>query len=142
MEKITEAYLDTSVFAVSVLDAGPNGEKARGIIEAIQNKNIDGHTSVLTFDETVFIVRKFRGFENSLIAGDDFLNIQHLKFIEVNYEIMSSAQDLIKKYRLKPRDAIHAASAIGKDIKIIVSDDSDFDVVKEIERKSIKELKI
>lgn len=142
MEKINEAYLDASVFAASTLDSGLNGEKARDIIDAVQNKLIDGYTSVLTFDESVFVVRKFRGFENSLIAGDDFLNIQHLNFIEVTYEIIALAQELIKKYKIKPRDAIHTACAINNDIKTIISDDSDFDAVKEIERISIKEFKV
>ena len=142
MEKINEAYLDASVFAASTLDSGLNGENARDIIDAIQNKLIDGYTSVLTFDESVFVVRKFRGFENSLIAGDDFLNIQHLNFIEVTYEIIALAQELIKKYKIKPRDAIHTACAINNDIKTIISDDSDFDAVKEIERISIKEFKV
>ena len=142
MEKINEAYLDASVFIASCLDTGANGEKARKIIDAVQKKRIYGYTCVLTFDESVFIIRKFRGFENSLIAGDDFLNIQHLNFIEVTYEIIASAQELIKKYKLKPRDAIHAACAIANGIKTIVSDDSDFDILKEIERKSAREFKI
>lgn len=142
MEKINEAYLDTSVFVASTLDTGVNGEKARNIIDAVQQNHINGYTSVLTFDESVFIVRKFRGFENSLAAGDDFLNIPNMSFIDATYQIISMAQELIKKYRLRPRDAIHAACAIHKDIKIIVSDDADFDYVKELERKSIREFKI
>ncbi|MBI4452998.1 type II toxin-antitoxin system VapC family toxin [Candidatus Woesearchaeota archaeon] len=142
MEKITEAYLDTSVFVVSALDTGVNGEKSRNIIDAIQKNSFEGYTSALTFDELAFAVRKLRSFENSIIAGDDFLNMGHLNFIEIAYETVKLAQDLIKKYRLRPRDAIHAACAMHKDIKIIVSDDADFDSVKELERKSIKDFKI
>ena len=142
MEKIPEAYLDTSVFATSILNREANGEKAREIIAAIQNKDIDFYTSMLTFDESVFITRKFRGFDNSVIVGDNFLNMGRLNFIDVTYEIIVSAQELIKKYRLKPRDAIHAACAIANGIKTIVSDDADFDSVKELDRKSIKDFKI
>ena len=142
MEKINEAYLDTSVFATSILDTGINGEKARNIIDGVQNKHVDGYTSALTFDETVFIVRKFRGFDNSITAGDDFLGINNLNLIEVDYGIIAAAQELIKKYRIKPRDAIHAACTMHKNIKTIVSDDADFDSVKELERKSFKEFKI
>ena len=142
MEKIKEAYLDSSVFITSALDDGANGRKAREVIDAVQKNIIEGYTSALTFDEFVFIIRKFKGFENSLTAGDNFFHIRSLNFIEVTYELIKLAQELIKKYKIKPRDAIHAACAINKDVKIIISDDGDFDVIKEIERKSIKEFKI
>ena len=142
MEKIKEAYLDSSVFITSALETSLNARKSREIISSVGRQAIAGYTATLTFDEVVFIVRKFAGFNNSLAAGEGFLNISHLKFIEVTYESILIAQELIKKYKIKPRDAIHAACAINKSIKTLISDDADFDVIKEIERKSIKEFKI
>ena len=47
-------------------------------------------------------------------------------------------EEIIEKYNLKPRDAIHVASALTNNIKEIVSDDPDFDKVKEIKRKKLK----
>ena len=142
MEKSQQAYLDSSVFITANLKLDHNGKKAREIINAVKASFIEGYTSTLTFDEAVFTLRKIAGFEKSVITGDVFLSIPNLKFIEVHYGAITLAQDLIKRYRLKPRDAIHAACAINKDINIIVSDDSDFDVITELERKSIKEFKI
>lgn len=142
MEKIPEAYLDTSLFIPSILDTTASAEKARQIIDDIQNGKTFGYTATLTFDEIAYAVRRIAGFEKSLIAGSYFLKIRNLNFINVSYETVAFAQDLIKAYKLKPRDAIHAACAVSKGIKIIVSDDADFDSVKELERKSIKEFKI
>ena len=142
MEKSQQTYLDSSVFIPANLKPDQTGERAREIINSVKEGAMQGYTSTLTFDEVVFTLRKFGGFEKSVITGDIFLNIPHLKFIEVTYEIITLAQDLIKKYRLKPRDAIHAACAINKGIKIIISDDADFDAIKELERKSIKDFKI
>lgn len=119
-----------------------NASKSREIISSIERQLISGSTSALTFDEVVFVIRKIAGFEKSLIAGENFLNINNLRFVKVDYQLILLAHDLIKKYRLNPRDAIHTACAINNNIKTIISDDSDFDAVKEIERISIKEFKV
>jgi len=142
MEKVNEAYIDSQVFIKSILGTDTDAEKARAIISAIESKQTGGHTSILTFDEVAFSVRKIAGFEKSIIAGQYFLKIPNLTFIEATYGIIKLAQELIEKYRIRPRDAIHAACSVHKGIKIIVSDDADFDSLKELERKSIKDFKI
>ena len=142
MEKSQQVYLDSSVFIPANLKSDQIGEQARNIINSVEAGIIQGDTSTLTFDEVAFTLRKIGGFEKSIMTGDIFLSIPNLNFIDVTYEIITSAQELIKKYRLKPRDAIHAACAINNDINIIISDDADFDAIKELERKSIKDFKI
>ena len=52
---------------------------------------------------------------------------------------LSQAQALISKYNLHPRDSIHVSSAIGKKIKTIISDDEEFDKIKEIKREPLLE---
>ena len=44
----------------------------------------------------------------------------------------------MEKYNLSPRDSIHVASALNKKAPIIVSDDEDFDQIKEVKRKPLK----
>ena len=141
MEKIKEVYLDSTVFITASLNTNSVGRKARDILNAVDKQLIEGYTSTLTFDEVVFIVRKLAGFEKSLAVGDAFLKIQYLRFIDVTYGLVLLAQELIRKYKIKPRDAIHAACASDKGIKFLISDDSDFDIIKEINRKDIDELK-
>jgi predicted nucleic acid-binding protein len=40
----------------------------------------------------------------------------------------------MSNYGLKPCYAIHAASAINRKLKLMISDDQDFDGIKEIKR--------
>ena len=70
----------------------------------------------------------------ALAEGRRFLEFPNLKFLKVDGPTVSRAQELISKYEIKPRGAIHAACALENGIKEIVSDDPDFDEVKELKR--------
>jgi predicted nucleic acid-binding protein len=60
--------------------------------------------------------------------------LSNLKFLMVKSTTVFKAQEIAEKYRLKPRDAIHAAAAIENKVSTIVSYDKDFDIIDEIKR--------
>lgn len=64
----------------------------------------------------------------------------NLRILGVDEEIVKYAQNLIEKYNLKPRDAIHAASAIKNGAKEIITNDNDFDIVNELERVGLEDV--
>lgn len=130
-------YLDANVFIHSSLNLRAIGEKSRTIIKEVQLGKISATTSALSFDELVWAVKKQRGETAALIAGQVILNTAGLSLIEVDRDILNSALALISKYHLNPRDSIHAASAMQEGAEYIVSEDPDFDALKEIKRKSI-----
>ena len=43
----------------------------------------------------------------------------------------------MRKYRLDPRDSIHAASALTEGAELIISTDKHFDKIREIRRRGI-----
>ncbi len=130
-------YIDASVFIQGILR---DDNKSKEIILKIANKEFIGVTSVLSWDEIVFVVQKFLGRDLALREGKRFFNLPNIEFIEVRKEIILRAQKLIEKYRIKPRDAIHSATAVNLNIKEIISEDSDFDKIKELKRISPKDL--
>jgi predicted nucleic acid-binding protein len=130
-------YLDANVFLNAILTREKEGEKARTIIKKLQKGELTAATSALTFDEVFWIVKKHRDFEKALKATKALLEIPNLTFLEVNDETLWSSYNLIEKYKLDPRDAIHLACALNHGIFTIVSEDEDFDKVKEIKRKNI-----
>jgi hypothetical protein len=109
-------------------------KKAANILRDIANGELLAFTSTLTWDEVIWTIRKFLGKSESINQGQKLLGFTNLHFINVDENILSRAQILMSNYNLKPRDSIHAASAIDKKLKTIISDDIDFDKVKEITR--------
>ena len=100
----------------------------------IAEGNLKSATASLTWDELDWIIRKVFGAKIAVEEGEKFLKFPNLRILAVDEKVIKEAQKLIKKYNLKPRDAIHAACALKNGIKRILSDDPDFDRVKEIKR--------
>ena len=80
------------------------------------------------------MVRKLFGIEDSLNEGKKFLGFPNLRVLGVRKSTVFKAQELVERYRVKPRDAVHAAVALENKIKTIVSYDEDFDEINEIRR--------
>ncbi len=127
-------YIDANVFIWPVLYNDSKAEYYKKIAKKIAKKEIIAYTSYLTWDEVVHIIKKHLGREIAVKKGKKLLRFPNLIFIETNDEIINKAQDLITNYNLGPRDAIHIASALTNKINEIISDDSDFDKIKEIKR--------
>lgn len=141
MNAITMKYLDANIFIYPLVYDDERSSLFKKILFDLINKKFVGFTSVLTWDEIVHILRKRRGIETSIIYGKKFLNLPCLNIIDANRPIISMAQKLISEYHLKPRDAIHAATAISRGCTEIISDDSDFDKIRELKRISPEKFK-
>jgi predicted nucleic acid-binding protein len=131
-------YVDTNVFVYAALNLKDISGDCLRIMDKIANNEIDVCTSVLTWDEFYYSVKKSLGADYAKSAGQRFLDLVNLEFLNANFDVVSLAQKLIERYNLGPRNAIHAATAITNGCKEIVSDDSDFDKVKELKRIKIK----
>ncbi|NWG09744.1 MAG: type II toxin-antitoxin system VapC family toxin [Nitrososphaerales archaeon] len=113
------------------------GDRARALLKKIQQGDEQAASSTLTFDELVWVVKKYRTLEDAIVAGEAFLNMPSLTLIPVDRDLLASASEIIKRYRLDPRDSIHAASAIFEKIGEIVSTDKHLDRIKEFRRKPL-----
>ncbi|MEK6856137.1 MAG: type II toxin-antitoxin system VapC family toxin [Nanoarchaeota archaeon] len=130
-------YLDTNIFVYASINNGAEGEKCRKLLDKFVASNVEIATSVLTWDELVYSIWKKVSKENSIIQGGNFLKFPNLIFLQSNVQIINDAQKFVENYGLKPRDAIHVATALINKCESIVSDDSDFDKIKEIKRIKI-----
>ena len=134
-------YVDSNIFLYSVLyspDLELKAKKAKEILQKIENKELSAATSTLTWDEVVWVTTKLLGRRGGITLGQKLLGFPNLEFISVDEAIIAQAQSLMDKYKLSPRDSIHAASALNRKATIIISDDEDFDQIKEIKRAPLK----
>ncbi len=130
-------YLDANIFIYALGNIDNKTKACIKILDKIANAEIEAYTSLLTWDEFLYVIKKQMSREKATSESKKFLNFPNLNFIEVDEAVVFKAQQLVSKYNLKPRDAIHAASALVNDVKEIISDDPDFDKVKEIKRVKI-----
>jgi len=129
-------YVDSNVFiypiiyTTEVIDA----KRAKEFLLKIARGKIEAYTALITWDEIAWAIRKLFGAETSIEESRKFLNFPNLRLLAVKKTTILLAQDLTEKYKLKPRDAIHTATAMERGITSIVSYDKDFDQVKELTR--------
>jgi len=130
-------YLDSNVFLYATLSHEEIGRRARALLLDVQQGKELACSSALTFDEVVWVVKQFRSLEDGIVAGEAFLNFPNLRLTTVDDSLIEFALELIKKYRLDPRDSIHAASAILEKVEVMISTDQHFDKIVGLRRKPI-----
>ena len=135
-------YLDANVFiyaaAISSISDTKTVESQR-ILQKVVEGRAKASTSLLTWDEVVWVCREALPYREAILKGNLILNLPGLEVAEVTTAVVNKAAELAATYNLKPRDAIHAATAIMSGEKEIITDDSDFDKVKELKRISLAE---
>jgi len=132
-------YIDSNVFIYPAIydpDAIPEAARARARLQEIVSGSMEACTSTLTWDEVAWVTRRLFGSQKAVAQGASFLRLPNLKLLKVDLEIISKAQTLLERYDLKPRDAIHAATAIANGIDKILSYDEDFDILPNLTRIS------
>ena len=129
-------YLDSNIFIYATVNTKELGEKARSLLQKIQQGEEKAQTSALTFDEVFWAIKKYN-LEAAFEACQALLNFLNLEIIPANRELVLSALQIIKEYNLAPRDAIHAATAIAGKAEAVVSADMHFDKMKEIKRRPL-----
>lgn len=130
-------YIDANIFINNVLyDIEENLEAKNSNIclQKIIRKEIIGITSTLTWEEFTWIIKVNLGKEVAIKKGKEFLIFPNLIIKNVTISTINRAQDLISKYNIRPREAIHVACALENNVDLICSFDDDFDEIKEIKR--------
>ena len=127
-------YIDANIFIYPILYESEYSKYYEKLFLDIASNKFSMITSFLTWDEIVHSIWKKRGREIAIKEGEKFLRFPNLIFIDTNSKVISKAQQLITEYNIKPRDAIHIATALLNNCNEIVSDDEDFDKIKEVKR--------
>lgn len=135
--KTSSVYVDSNVFLYPVIYDElfvPKAKNSKNFLLKIARKEIEAYTSVLTWDEIVWVIKKKYGAEIAVEEGRNFLRFPNLRMLEISSGVIIKAQEIMEKYKLRPRDAIHAATAIESQIHVIVSYDKHYDLIDSLKR--------
>lgn len=127
-------YLDTNVFLLAVLFGDAKAVACREVLRRVASGETVALTSVLAWDEFVYVLRKLQGRETAVAQGRRLLRYPNLRLVPADLATIAKAQSLVEATHLKPRDAIHAATAMVHRATEFLSDDSDFDGIEGIVR--------
>ena len=131
-------YLDANFFIFALFDQTKKGSKARQIQKGIIEGEINAFTSALALDEVMWVIIKNKKSHLLRKVIEDIYSMPNLTVREVSSLIPLHALGFMEKYNLKPRDAFHLAVMENLQLVTIVSDDSDFDSIKNIRRLKLE----
>lgn len=129
-------YADAGVFLLPVLHSerlAPAAAAAR-FLNSMARGAHRVSTATLTWDEVVYVVRRFLGPEDSIAKGRELLDLPNLTWLRVDLAVLRRAADLYQSLPMRPRDAIHAAVALETGEREILSEDRVFDRVSGLAR--------
>lgn len=136
---MTLFYIDTTVFVYAFVNQDVLGDKSRKILDNIARGKITAVTSYITFDELFWALSKQFPRDTTLEYTKNFLQLPNLNFIVLNADIINQTHELLTTYQLHPRDAIHAVSAVVAGASSIISEDTDFQNIKEISFRKLSD---
>ncbi len=128
-------YLDSSFLISLLVESHPLNKKAQEINKKAIEKNLYPCISILTFDETIFHLQKYQSVSKNRFLVSKFIEqITTLPFYYIqpqwNPFVPQEIIDLMKRFRLKPRDAIHLKTMLDNKIRYLLTLDKDFEKQK------------
>ncbi|MEK6894578.1 MAG: type II toxin-antitoxin system VapC family toxin [Nanoarchaeota archaeon] len=129
-----EVYLDSNLLIYGILNEDRIGDLARKFIKEVEIGKYNANISALTIDEFIWKVQKVLGRETAVESAKRIINMENVKILEINSEVLINMLKLYKDNKLDPRDSIHLATMQINRIKTVISSDPDFDKIKEIKR--------
>jgi len=130
-------YVDSNIFIYPVIydeTAIEEAKKSKAFLLKIALGKVEAYTSSITWDELTWTIRKLFGINFSINEGKKFLSFPNLRLLGIKKSTVLKAQELVERYKMKQRDAIHVAVALENKITNIISYDKNFDTVDEIKR--------
>ncbi len=129
-------YADAGLFLLPLLhvDRLPRAAAAARFLESLARGARRVSTATLTWDEVVYVVRRFLGPEDSFSKGEELLAFPNLAWLRVDLPVLRRAADLYRSLPMRPRDAIHAGAALEAGETEILSEDRVFNQVPGLSR--------
>ena len=134
-------YLDANAFVYPALYDGEKAQGATRLLRRVVDGEVNGATAALTVDEVVYVLSREVDHETAIDQGRRLLALPNLGILKVDgLEILRALNAMEAVRDLAPRDAIHYGVMATNGIHTIVTDDSDFDALSDIDRRLLETL--
>ena len=142
MPSIAPKYFLDSFTLIHAIDKNSRfHEECLNVVIKCAKGEIDAATSLETLEETLYILSKLTTCSIALGVISDLLKMSKIKKYEMNLSIFEQALEIIETTPLKrPKDAINVATMLENKIRLIISEDKDYDKVQLIQRIHPKEI--
>lgn len=131
---MTRVLVDANVFIYALGAEHPYREPCRDVVAALARREILAETSVEVLQEVVHVRRRRNGGPDAAARAREIL-AWDLPVHEFDVDDLERALDLIARDdSLLVRDAVHAATALNREIDAILSTDRDFDRIEGLTR--------
>lgn len=129
-------FLDANIFLYAIGGDSPHREGSRDVLAATGSGRVDAVTSSEVLQEILHVRSRRVGTEDALRAVRAAAELV-AEVLPVTREDVLDACRLIEGHpKLGARDALHAAVMKNAGLKLLVSIDTDFDVLKTVKRLS------
>ena len=125
---------DTAVFLYATGTEHRYREPCRAIVDRQGRGELAGEASVELVQEVLYVVRRRRDRDAALAQARAVIDLCR-RIHAFERRDLELALSLAERYRpLDERDAVHAATALGRGLGVILSPDTDLDVIAGLER--------
>lgn len=133
---MTSAFIDTNIFIYHLTNNHPEfSPRSTSLLEAIENGQIEAHTSVTALDEALRVLTKFMGHSRHT-AGEMFMIIFSIPDIRIEHRaaVMDAIDFWVRQSPLSFIDCYHLALTKELGMTQIFSFDKKMDRYPGIER--------
>lgn len=130
--------IDTNIILYSLSREHPLKEPCRRLIARITSGEVAANIDVEVLQEVLYVYTHRNERNKGIAACRYLLDIFPNPFSVAKNEISAAITFMDKYPLLVSRDAIHAAVVVSNKLKGIISEDSDFDMIKGIKRFKCK----
>ena len=113
---IERIYWDSDAFLGWLSNDPGKSDKCGGVISRAERGEVLIVTSTLTLAECLWMRGQAKVPEDKALIVRRFFRRSYIRVYNVTRKIAEQAQDLVWQNGIKPKDAIHVATAIGLDV--------------------------
>ncbi len=132
-------FLDTNIFMYAAGSEHPNKEASVKLLEQVVIGDIEAATSVEVIQEILHRYTHIGRKESGLKLATYVMEIVPIIY-DIERQDIEKSMELLRKYTINSRDAIHAAVALNRKIPIICTYDSHFKAIEEIDVRKPEEV--